>query len=131
MEPTIATGSTCLVLKSGVISVAGFELFELAVRNDMLVVAQVSGRKRHVIKRVAGVAGQRLAPASWLDRLRLTKNAAGKRVSLPGVQCTQEGCQTAQGYVFLISEQLKGSSDSRHFGAVRTQDVIGRIAGCW
>ncbi len=131
MDPLIASGSTCLVLKVGAVSVAGFELGALNVGAGDVVVAEVSGRQRHVIKRVAAIAGEKLSTAPWLDRLKLTKNAAGQRVSLLGVDCAQDGCRVEKGFAFLLSEQLKGSTDSRHFGAVQVADILGRTAVCW
>ena len=131
MDPLTASGSTCLVRRVGPVSAVGLELGSLDVAVDDIVVAQVSGRKRHVIKRVAALAGEPLSPAPWLDRLKLTRNAAGQRASLPGVDCALDGCQVEEGFAFLMSEQLKGSTDSRHFGAVRVSDILGRTTVCW
>jgi len=135
MEPTIASGSTCLVLKAGPVTIAGIELMQRPLRRDDLVVAKIKHSRKttdaQVIKRVAAVSGQALQPSPWLDRLRLTKTVRGKPVLVPGLTCSTDGCRVNAEHVFLLSEQLKGSYDSRQFGAVPIKDVTGRITGCF
>ena len=135
MEPTIASGSTCLVLKAGPINIFGFHIIDRQLHVDDLVVAKIerspTSQSAQVIKRVTAVAGQALKPSQWLNRLRLTKTAKGKPVQLPGVTCSVSGCRVRPEHVFLLSDELKGSLDSRQFGAVHEKDIVGRIGGCF
>ena len=135
MEPTIAAGSTCLVLKTGPIQLLGFPIMDRPLRVDDLVVARINshseGNSSQVIKRVAAVAGQVLEPALWLKRLRVTKTTRGKPVELRGVTCSADACRVEPGHVFLLSDELKGSRDSRQFGALHETDMVGRIGGCF
>ena len=135
MEPTIASGSTCMVFKVGPVDVLGFRIAERPLRVDDLVVAKIkrspSDQSSQVIKRVTAVAGQALAPKPWLNRFRLTKSAKGKPLRLPGVSCSEEGCKIRPEHVFLLSDDLKGSLDSRQFGAVHERNIVGRIGACF
>ena len=135
MRPAIAAGSTCLVLKIGTLEIFGLRLTERSLRVDDLVVAKVAqshqSEAMQVIKRVRALQGQMLEPSSWLQRSQLTKAANGKHTGIPGVSCSAAGCRVKPKHVFLMSDERLGSVDSRHFGAVPTKDIIGRISACF
>ena len=131
MEPEIKAGSNCLVTKLGPIDVFGQQLFDLQVRRDDRVVARPKARKNYVIKRVAAAPEEQLPPAPWLKHWQLSKTAAGKRVPKTGIVCNSKGCHTKEGHVFLLSARLKGTTDSRHFGAVNLKNLLGRVAFCF
>jgi signal peptidase I len=131
MEPEIQAGASCLVTKLGAISVFGQTLFTLRAERDHRVVARPKGRKNYVIKRVAAASGEVLPAGAWQNRWRISKTAAGTRVPKRGVVCTAETCRTKEGHVFLLSARLKGTTDSRHFGAVAAGNLLGRAAVCF
>ncbi len=131
MAPEIKAGASCLVTKLGPVSLFGHTLVDLKPQRDQRVVARPKGWKNYVIKRVAAASQEMLPEAPWLKHWRLSKTAAGKRVRKTGIRCDAQGCRTQKDHVFLLSTQLKGTSDSRLFGAVSHSRLLGRIALCF
>ena len=131
MAPEIMGGASCLVTKLGPVTAFGYTLVNLKPQRDHRVVARPKGWKNYLIKRVAAASQERLPDAPWLKHWRLSKTAAGKRVRKAGIRCDAQGCHTQKDHVFLISNQLKGTSDSRLFGAVSHRRLLGRVAVCF
>lgn len=86
-----------------------------------VVVADLDGRA--IAKRVAGVAGQRVAVAA--DG---AVTADGRLVAHPADRARPAGEWTVpDGAVFLLGDALDASVDSRHHGSVPVDDVVGRV----
>lgn len=80
------------------------------------------------IKRVIGVAGDHLAihdGSVWIDGIQLEEPYVR-----PGAETEPETDQEAwdigEGQVFVMGDNRPDSSDSRAFGVVRTDEIIGR-----
>jgi signal peptidase I len=119
MKPTYSTGDEILVQKFGARA-------RDPVRGDIVVVhSPVSGDL--VIKRVAALGGQtveiadgvlrvdgRAVPEPYIDRAEVVGTYFGP-MKVPA------------GTVFLLGDQRFGSVDSRSFGPVPVESVVGRV----
>ena len=119
MKPTYSTGDEILVQKIGAHA-------REPARGDIVVVhSPVSGDL--VIKRVAALGGQTVGIANGV--LRVDGQAVPEpyldRADLGG---TYFGPMTVPaGTVFLLGDQRLGSVDSRSFGPVPVESIVGRV----
>ena len=133
MEPALQSGSRCVVYRVGDVRVAGWTLLERSVEVGDVVIAQFeedTKRPATMVKRVVALGGEALPASPWLQRFRLTKTAAGRPQTLPGLTCRQAGCFVAPGFAFLVSDQPSGTLDSRQLGAVPLSAIRGQLGGC-
>jgi signal peptidase I len=131
MAPRLEDGSTCLLLRVGEISVLGLNFGYWPTRAGDTVVAEHPNLKGRVIKVAAALGGNEAPNGPWQKRLKLSRKVSGKALGLPGLDCSKTGCVVELGHVFLLSESLEGSNDSRHFGAVPKSSVVGRVGFCF
>ena len=131
MAPAVASGATCVVLATGPASLFGVTLWERELELGALVVAAHPQREGRLLKRVVALGGQPVPSGKWLRHFRLSKTGRGVATSKPGIDCTKKGCSVAPGFAFLGSEKTTGTSDSRHFGAVRVDRLVGRVGPCF
>ena len=133
MEPALQSGSRCVVYRVGDVRVAGWTLLERSVEVGDVVIAQFEGdakRPATMVKRVVALGGEALPASPWLQRFRLTKTAAGRPQTLPGLTCRKAGCFVEPGFAFLVSDQPSGTLDSRQLGAVPVSAIRGQVGGC-
>jgi signal peptidase I len=94
-------------------------------RNDVVVIVDPARSDRHLLKRVAGIAG---------DFVRVSREGA-ERIShaspegVPGPESALEEIEVPPGHVFVLSDRPRGSRDSRQFGPVPLALVVGRVWG--
>jgi signal peptidase I len=131
MAPAVAPGATCVVWATGPATLLGVTLWQRELAVGDLVVAAHPQRKGRVLKRVVALGGQPVPKGKWLRHFRLSKTGRGVAAAKPGINCSKKGCSVAPGFAFLGSEKSEGTSDSRHFGAVQLDRLVGRVGPCF
>jgi signal peptidase I len=97
--------------------------FHIPVRGDIVVIEPPRQGTEPLIKRVIGLPGDKIAIHDGhvyindqaLSEPYLTQQTAG----------SMEGQLVPEGYVFVMGDNRGASNDSRSFGAVPLQDIIG------
>lgn len=109
-------------------------------RGQVVVFAKPPGTEGHndLIKRVIGLPGETIRFVEeqvYIDGLRVEEpylaqqNSTRPRLAIPG--CAQEVpaadlCEIPDGYIFVMGDNRLGSQDSRVFGPVEIDSVVGR-----
>ncbi len=157
MQPTLQEGERVLVNKAEYWSVGGHNLFGGPERGDVVVLRSHDHKGKRLIKRVVGFPGDVVevrAGQVWLNGAPLgephlheavTPPSAGNThtheagtLTSPEEAHTHEGTQqpslsgedrwvVRQGEVFVMGDNQIASHDSRNFGTVAFDDVVGEM----
>ncbi len=94
-----------------------------------------SGEKKQLIKRVIGLPGDRVVVSGGTVTVYNDKHPGGLAVDQEGPQAsviTSTGGEVnqtiAQDEVFVMGDNRDNSLDSRSFGSVKVDDIVGRLA---
>lgn len=133
MVPTLENGDRVVVNR------LSYQFGEIE-RGQVVVFGKPPGSEgeNDLIKRVIGLPGETVRFVDeqvYIDGLRVEEpylaeqNSTRPRLTIPG--CAQEVpaadlCQVPQGHVFVMGDNRLGSQDSRVFGPIETDTVVGR-----
>jgi signal peptidase I len=118
MAPTVQVGDRVLVDR------LGFHVTGLA-RGDVVVITLPGEGNLPVLKRVIGLAGDRL---SCVDgRLVRNDEPLTENYLVPGASTDCAPTTVPDGAIYLLGDARDVSRDSRHYGAVAESGVVGRV----
>lgn len=114
---------------------------------DMAIFVYPNNRTNYYIKRIIGLPGDRIALRGrelWVNDQQVSTalSDANTREQIGDVQWTAQWDSSAQdqnsleltvpaGEVFVLGDNRNNSKDSRHFGTVPLQDVVGKARQIW
>ena len=82
---------------------------------------------KHLIKRVIGVAGDRINVSQLDNTVTLNDKVLEEPyVNYPHVPGTDEEIMVPEGYVFVMGDHRNDSHDSRRIGCIPVEDIIGK-----
>jgi len=139
----IPSGSMIPTLEAGdrvVVNRLSYRFGEIE-RGQVVVFAKPQGTEgeNDLIKRVIGLPGETIRFVDdqvYIDGLRVNEadylaqpDSTRPRLTIPGcgqVNPASDICTIPQGYVFVMGDNRLGSSDSRVFGPIATDTIVGR-----
>ena len=115
MNDTLADGDYVYVSKG----------YRTATRGDIVL---FNYSDKQLIKRIIGVAGDSVYVDSLSDTVILNGNVLNEPyVNYPHVPGTDEEIKVPEGYVFVMGDHRNNSHDSRRFGCIPVEDIIGKV----
>jgi signal peptidase I len=114
MEPTLNEGDRVFVVK--------YRFGTTPDRGDVVVLKNVRGSDELLIKRVVAIAGDQVASSSG----NLVVNGKYGHRSTNYYDALEYSVIVPDGLVFVMGDNEAHSFDSRSFGPVPVQDVVGR-----
>lgn len=135
MAPTLEVGDRVVVNR------LSFQLGEIE-RGQVIVFSRPPGQvgqAEHLIKRVIGLPGDTVSVSNghiWIDGNRLSEpylaqeeSSEPRTAAIPG--CVNDGgsrteCVVPAGSVFVMGDNRRGSVDSRVFGPIDQESIVGR-----
>lgn len=127
MEPTFSTHDYLIINEIEY-------RFEAPTRGDVVVFKSPYSQKEYFIKRIIGLPGEKLEIKDGQIYIYNQEHPQGFVLPedyLPGIQTYTEGKQYSQLQIknneyFVLGDNRNASLDSRNFGAIPRQNVIGR-----
>lgn len=120
MKPNLTNGSVIL-----------FYRLENSYKRNDIVILKVDGRKNFLVKRVAAVAGDRVDIDDKTGTL-LVNGADRQKETMNGKTYTRDGGVTfpltvPSGCIFVLGDNREAALDSRSFGAVTVDSLVGKV----
>jgi signal peptidase I len=97
-------------------------------RGDPVIVRAPGDRARHFLKRVVGLPGEEVRLSEgmlFVDGERLAEPYLGGLPASPGL--VENAWNLGDGQCFVMGDNRAHSTDSRDFGPVGYEDVLGRV----
>lgn len=115
MEPTFSTGDVVLAKK-----------FDLSLERFDIVI--VGGDEKNLIKRIIGMPNERIQISDglvYINGALLDTDICSDLIQDGG--CADEEVQLAEDEYFVLGDNRNASSDSRDFGAVKREQIDGKV----
>ena len=97
-------------------------------RGDLVVFRAPRDRSRHFLKRVVGLPGEEVRLSEgmlFVDGERLAEPYLSGLPASPGLG--EDACDLGNNQCFLMGDNRAHSTDSRHFGPVGYEDILGKV----